>query len=63
MSPPTARGIADFARNVKRLSGQAQGRLTVENDDKLFTPADLLPVCRATGSPLVYGVHHNLHTD
>ena len=25
----------------------------------MFTPADLLPVCRATGVPLVYDVHHH----
>ena len=36
-----------------------EARLTVENDDKIFTPADLLPVCRATGIPLVYDVHHH----
>ncbi len=33
--------------------------MTVENDDKMFTPADLLPVCRTTGIPLVYDVHHH----
>jgi UV DNA damage endonuclease len=34
-------------------------RLTLENDDRSYTPADLLPVCRATGIPLVYDVHHH----
>lgn len=33
--------------------------MTVENDDKLYTPADLLPLCRAEGIPLVYHVHHH----
>jgi UV DNA damage endonuclease len=33
--------------------------LTVENDDKTFTPADLLPLCRSEGVPLVYDVHHH----
>jgi UV DNA damage endonuclease len=33
--------------------------LTVENDDKVFTPADLLPICRDRGIPLVYDVHHH----
>ena len=33
--------------------------MTVENDDKIFTPADLLPLCKATGVPLVYDVHHH----
>ena len=33
--------------------------LTLENDDRVYTPADLLPVCRDTGLPLVYDVHHH----
>jgi UV DNA damage endonuclease len=53
------KALADFARNLDRLSSRARSRLTVENDDKIFTPTDLLPVCRATGIPLVYDVHHH----
>jgi UV DNA damage endonuclease len=53
------KALADFARSLDRLSSCARSRLTVENDDRLFTPADLLPVCRATGIPLVYDVHHH----
>lgn len=48
-----------FQRNLDRLSPRARTRLTVENDDKTFTPADLLPLCRATGVPLVYDAHHH----
>ena len=48
-----------FQRNLDLLSPRARTRLTVENDDKTFTPADLLPVCRATGVPLVYDAHHH----
>ena len=51
--------LADFARNLDRLSVRVRSRLTVENDDKTYTPADLLPICRATGIPLVYDVHHH----
>ncbi len=54
-----ASALADFARNLKRLSSRARKRLTVENDDRLYTPADLLPLCRAEGIPLVYDVHHH----
>ncbi len=58
------KALADFARNLDRLSPQARSRLTVENDDKTYTPADLLPLCRTTGIPLVYDVHHHrCHTD
>lgn len=53
------RALGDFARNVERLSPRARTRLTVENDDKIYTPADLLPLCQATGIPLVYDVHHH----
>jgi UV DNA damage endonuclease len=51
--------LATFARNLDRLSDAARSRLTVENDDGIFTPADLIPLCRATGLPLVYDVHHH----
>ncbi len=53
------RALADFASAVDRLSARARSRLTVENDDKLYSPADLLPLCRQVGIPLVYDVHHH----
>ena len=53
------KALADFARNLDRLSARVRSRLTVENDDKSYTPADLLPLCKATGTPLVYDVHHH----
>lgn len=48
-----------FRRNLEKLSPRAHTCLTVENDDKTFTPADLLPVCRSEGVPLVYDAHHH----
>ncbi|SFH69073.1 UV DNA damage repair endonuclease UvsE [Planctomicrobium piriforme] len=53
------KALADFVRNLDRLSARVRKRLTVENDDKVFTPDDLLPICEATGIPLVYDVHHH----
>jgi UV DNA damage endonuclease len=53
------KALADFVSQVGRLSPRVRSRLTVENDDKIFTPADLLPVSRTTGIPLVYDVHHH----
>jgi len=44
---------------IEKLPADLRSRLTLENDDRTFTPADLLPVCRATGTPLVYDVHHH----
>lgn len=33
--------------------------LTLENDDRVFTPADLLPLCKELSIPFVYDVHHH----
>jgi UV DNA damage endonuclease len=54
-----AAALERFRRSLALLSPRARSRLTVENDDKTFTPSDLLPVCRAEGIPLVYDVHHH----
>src|SRR5205814_6035653 len=43
------KALADFARNLKLLSRRVRSRLTLENDDTTYTPADLLPVCKAEG--------------
>ena len=51
--------LAEFVRNLKRLSRRTRKLLTVENDDKTYMPADLLPLCQKTGIPLVYDVHHH----
>ncbi|QDT92647.1 UV DNA damage repair endonuclease UvsE [Gimesia algae] len=51
--------IKRFAKNLKRLSNRVRSRLTVENDDKTYTPSDLLPLCQETGIPLVYDAHHH----
>jgi len=45
--------------SIEKLPAQVRSRLTLENDDKVYTPADLLPVCADTGTPLVYDVHHH----
>jgi UV DNA damage endonuclease len=46
-------------KTIERLPEAVRSRLTLENDDKVYTPTDLLPVCRDTGVPLVYDVHHH----
>ena len=53
------KALADFARNLQLLSHRVRSRLTVENDDTTYTPADLFPVCKTEGTPLVYDVHHH----
>lgn len=59
-------GYGDKASALKRLVAVIEGlgkeirtRLTLENDDRVYTPSDLLPVCMQTGVPLVYDVHHH----
>lgn len=48
-----------FRKNFERLSERVQKRLSLENDDLIYTLADLYPVCRDLGIPLVYDVHHH----
>jgi UV DNA damage endonuclease len=54
-----AAALARLCRRIERLPDRIRRRLTLENDDRVFTPADLLPVSRDTGVPLVYDVHHH----
>ena len=46
-------------RGLDRLSQRARSRVALENDDRLFSPSELLPLCRTAGIPLVYDVHHH----
>jgi UV DNA damage endonuclease len=44
---------------VEALPEPVRERLTLENDDRSYTPRDLLPVCRQLKIPMVYDVHHH----
>jgi len=46
-------------RNLARLSPPTRARIALENDDRVYTVLDLLPLCREEGIPLVYDVHHH----
>ncbi len=48
-----------LAQCIRKLPKSIRSRLTLENDDRVFTPADLLPICIQTGIPFVYDVHHH----
>ncbi len=56
---------AVVASSVSELEYQAavaelvRVRAALENDDRQYAPADLLPLCRRLGIPLVYDVHHH----
>lgn len=51
--------LCRLGENLGRLSQRARSRLTLENDDTTYTPADLAPFCKANEIPLVYDVHHH----
>ncbi len=44
---------------IKSLPAAVIERLALENDDRAYTPEDLLPVCRSAGIGLTYDVHHH----
>ena len=44
---------------IMDLPAAIRRRLALENDERVYTPSDLLPICRTTGVPLVYDVHHH----
>ena len=51
--------LGRFRANLDRLSPRARALVALENDDRVYTVADLLPLCRREGIPLVYDVHHH----
>jgi UV DNA damage endonuclease len=48
-----------LARGLDRLSHDARSLIALENDDRVYTVEDLLPLCRSAELPLVYDVHHH----
>lgn len=54
-----ATALRELRRQIEALPDSIRSRLTLENDDKVYTPAELLPICQATHVPLVYDVHHH----
>ncbi|MBF0209079.1 MAG: UV DNA damage repair endonuclease UvsE, partial [Oligoflexia bacterium] len=48
-----------FKTNFNYLSSELRSRLTLENDDKIFVPSDLLPISHELKVPLVYDIHHH----
>jgi len=49
-----------FEKVFKKLSKRVKSRLTLENDDTVYTPSDLLPFCRKLNIPFVYDIHHHI---
>ncbi|MBW2412067.1 MAG: UV DNA damage repair endonuclease UvsE [Deltaproteobacteria bacterium] len=53
------RTLKCLVRRIRRLPLKIRRRLTLENDDRMYTPRDLLPVCEESGIPFVYDLHHH----
>ncbi len=51
-----AAALDRLERGIERLGEAARSRIALENDDRLFAPADLLPLCERLALPFVYDV-------
>lgn len=48
-----------FKENFVKLPDRIRKRIIIENDDKSYTAADVLQLCRELGAPMVFDVHHH----
>ncbi len=46
-------------RALNKLNKRIRSRLTLENDDRSYTPEDLMPFCKKHSIPFVYDAHHH----
>lgn len=51
---------AELRALIPDLPDAVRLRLGLENDERAYGAADLLPVCEATGTPLVFDAHHHV---
>lgn len=51
--------LARLRQALDKLPDRVRSRLTLENDERVYTPAELLPFCRSEQIPMVYDVHHH----
>lgn len=51
--------LEQLRKGLDLLSDGVRKRLTLENDEKCYSPGDLIPFCTSVGIPLVYDVHHH----
>jgi UV DNA damage endonuclease len=57
-----AAGKVRFLRAVERLSERARARLVIENDDRVFSLADVLEISKQMGLRVVWDIlHHHCH--
>lgn len=51
--------LARLSNTITRLPTSIRSKLALENDDRVYTPEELFPVCEKSSVPLVYDVHHH----
>lgn len=54
-----SKSLQRFITNYLKLSSSVQQKLTIENDDKIYSPSDALIVAQKLTIPFVYDVHHH----
>ena len=54
-----AASIGRFEENFMNLPERIRNRIILENDDKSYSAADVLGVCRRLGVPMVVDIHHH----
>ncbi|UBV43367.1 UV DNA damage repair endonuclease UvsE [Deinococcus taeanensis] len=54
---------AELQALIPDLPDPVRLRLGLENDERAYSPRDLLPVCEATGTPLILDAHHHVVHD
>lgn len=54
---------AELQALIPDLPDAVRLRLGLENDERAFGAADLLPICEATGTPFVFDAHHHVVHD
>lgn len=51
--------LRNIRKNMNYLSEKARMRLSIENDERTYTPVDLLELCKEEQIPFVYDIHHH----
>lgn len=51
--------VKRFIENYNALPQHIRERITLENDDRVYTAEDVLDICHRTGMPMVLDVHHD----
>ena len=55
--------LGQLVKAIGYLPDNVRSRLTFENDESAYNIVDLLPVCEATGIPIVWDSHHHTFND